>query len=199
MVGDLLQDLVHVYVKVAVFAQAVGNRLAAHKPDQRFVNREAGIGIEHLVVALDERQNREEHDGLATRRDDDFARIDGDAEPLRDLAGNGLAQLGKPGGWAVVSPALAQSAGRCLDDVGRRREVRLADFQVDDLFAAGFQFPRADENVKGALRPQAGHAVCQSEFADTRGHDLPPGCHGSKSRVLLMGVSISLACCNVHT
>jgi hypothetical protein len=55
----------------------------------------------------------------------------------------------------AVGPGLA--AG--VDDVPRRREVGLADLQVDDALARGLERLRACEHLEGGFRTQAVEAL----------------------------------------
>ena len=60
-----------------------------------------------------------------------------DAAMGGEVVRGGLAQGGDAGSGAVVRLTIAQRLGGCLDDMGRRVEVGLADFEVDDALAGG--------------------------------------------------------------
>src|SRR5207237_1240703 len=57
------------------------------------------------------------------------------------------------------SSSLLHRADCRLDDVGGRGEIRLADLQVDDPLAFGFELARPGEDFERALGPQSGHAL----------------------------------------
>ena len=97
--------------------------------------------------------------GLAPGRDDDVARIDLEAAVAREVRGAGLAQHGQSRRGAVVRLAVGPGLAAGVDDVARRREVGLADLQVDDPPARRLQRLRAREHLEGGFRTQAVEAV----------------------------------------
>src|SRR5207249_210095 len=109
-------------------------------------------------------------DGLCARRDHHFAGVDRNAAPASRVLGDRLAQLGKPGGRAIMRPAVAQGARGRVDDVVRGGEVRLADLEVNDVAALGLELPGADEDLKRPFRAQARHALGESKFLRSHRH-----------------------------
>ena len=70
--------------------------------------------------------------GLAPGRDDDAAGVDLEPAVAREMGGAGLPQHGQARRGAVVRLAVGPGLAARVDDVARRREVGLADLQVDD-------------------------------------------------------------------
>ena len=64
-----------------------------------------------------------------------------------------------------MCPTAAQRFHAGVNDVSGRIEVGLADFQVNNIFAFGFQRPRPDQHLEGGLRPQPGHAPGQPQLS----------------------------------
>ena len=157
-VGDERGQFVHVQAEVHLLAQADGHRLGPQEADHGLVDGEAGIGIDDLILFFHQRQHGEENDGLAAGDNDHLVGGDGDVPGGGDVLGDGLAQLRQPGRGPVVGPALVQGLGGGLDHVGGGVEVGLADLQVDDVFALGFQGPRLDQHFEGGFGAQARHA-----------------------------------------
>jgi hypothetical protein len=62
-----------------------------------------------------------------------------------------------------VGGARAQRLDRGLDDMRRGREVRFADFQVDDLGAGVLEGPGASEHLERPLGAEFGHPVGELE------------------------------------
>ena len=65
-----LGQFVDIEPEIALLAQRNRHRLGAEEVDHRFVNGEAGIGIDDLVAFFHQRQHGEEDDGLAAGNDD---------------------------------------------------------------------------------------------------------------------------------
>ncbi len=76
-----------------------------------------------------------------------------------DIRGNGLAQFGQPLRGPVMRPALIQRLLAGLDDMARRVEVGLADFQVNDAVSLRFQRPRAHQDFEGGFHAYAVHPL----------------------------------------
>jgi len=57
--------------------------------------------------------------------------------------------------------AVAQASYPGLDDVGRRIEIGLADLQVNDLPALGFQGLGLSQNLERSFCAEPGHTLCQ--------------------------------------
>src|SRR4029077_7163945 len=65
---------------------------------------------------------------------------------------------------SIVRPALTQSADSGLNHIGRRVEVRLANFQMDDFLTLTFQGACLIQDFKGGFSAEPGHALSQSKF-----------------------------------
>ena len=70
------------------------------------------------------------------------------------VLGDRLAQLGQPGGGAVVRGAVVEGPLGRFADVGGRVEVRLADLEVDDLLALPLEGLGAGQHLEGGLGTQ---------------------------------------------
>ncbi len=71
------------------------------------------------------------------------------------VGGDRLAQRLDADGGRVAVMAVAQGLDRGLDDVGRRREIRLADAEVDDIAALGRKLGGARKHGEGVLLADA--------------------------------------------
>ena len=69
-------QLVDVEPEVAILAEMDRHGFAADEVNHRLVNREAGIGIDHLIALIHQRHDGEEDDGLAAGHDDDLIGVD---------------------------------------------------------------------------------------------------------------------------
>src|SRR5579862_206438 len=60
--GNFGDDGGNVGIKIMLFRKRVGYRVPSHKVDHRFVNGETRIGINDLVILLNQRQDKKKHD-----------------------------------------------------------------------------------------------------------------------------------------
>ncbi len=155
-VGDQRGEFFDVEAKIALLAQRNRNRAPADILDHRLVDGEAGIGIDDFVSLIDEGEDGMENDGLSAGNDDHFLARNRDIASAADVVGNGLAQVRQAGGGTVVSPSLVEGVDSGFDDIGRRVEVGLADFQVNDLFALFFKGAGADSELQRRFRCRGG-------------------------------------------
>ena len=94
-----------------------------------------------------------------------------------EVLGGRLAQLRDPRGRAVVRLARPQRLGCDVTDVERRREVRLADLEVDDVVTLALERLRSREDAERRLGAEALQAL---------GHAPSGGrAHGSEPRCLI--------------
>src|SRR5208282_2193276 len=142
--GNQRGELFDIEAKIALLAQWNRNRAPADILDHRLVDGEAGIRVDDFVSLIDEGEDGMENDRLAAGNDHNFLARNRDIASAANVVGNGLAQFGQAGGGAVVRPSMAESVDAGLDDIGRRVEVGLTDFEVNDLFALFFQRAGAD-------------------------------------------------------
>ena len=126
-----------------------GNRAQAER-DRRIAG-EAGIGIEDFVAGLEQRHHGEKERDLAAGRDHDVGRGDLDAAGAREVGGDFFAQRGNAGHGAVTVFAVGQRLGGRFDDRLAGMEVGLAEFQMNDGAALGFQFLGAGEDGERAF------------------------------------------------
>ena len=68
-VDQAVAQQVEIEGEAALFDQRNRHRRRAQEADHRFVNRESGIGIDHFVARLEQRQHGEEDDRLAAGHD----------------------------------------------------------------------------------------------------------------------------------
>src|SRR5262249_22026300 len=97
-----------------------------------------------------------------------------------DLSSDGLPQLGISRGRTVVRPSRMEGVNSSLNDIGRGREIGLADFQVNNIFALPLQIPSPVQNFKCGFRSQPGHPLRQPQF------ELDRACHLAKALILLL-------------
>jgi hypothetical protein len=116
-VGETVAEAVEIEGEAAFFDERDRHGLRADEVDHRFVNREAGVGVDYLVAGFEEREHREKDDGFAAGDNADVFRADADSTRLADVGGYGFAQFGEALGWAVVGPALIESLFAGFDDV----------------------------------------------------------------------------------
>ena len=140
--------------EVALLEKRQRNRGRPHPADRRLVDREAGIGIDDLVSRVAGGEDAEEEERLRTGSDENVLRADVDSAGLREVLRGRLAQLRDPRGRAVVRLAGAQRLRCDVADVERRREVRLADLEVDDVAALPFERLRSREDAERRLRAE---------------------------------------------
>src|SRR5271154_60861 len=81
-----------------------------------------------------------------------------------DIIGNGLAQLGETSGGTVMGPSFMEGVDSGLDDISGRIKVRLANFEVDDLFALLLQRAGAIQNFKGSFSTKPRHPAGETQF-----------------------------------
>src|SRR6185369_15292714 len=148
--------------------------LPAREAGQRGVDRVARVGAEDDVARVDERE-REMRDGLlgADHADGLADGMDGDAEAALHEAGGGAAKrLHADVRRVAVGPGIAAASSQRLDDVGRRRQVGIADAEIDEVapLLALFGLERVDAGEQ--VRRELTDAVSQ---LDLHGRYLPRG------------------------
>ena len=158
-VGDPVQHLAGAEGEVPLFGQFDRHRRGAGKADDRFVDREAGVGVENLGAGLAEHHQGEEHGRLAARHDQHGRRIDLDPAMAQDVRRHGLAQPGHAGRRGIAVMAVGERPRRRLDDMVRGFEIRLADAEIDNVLAPGRQRRRAGENLEGGFGAEPPGAV----------------------------------------
>ena len=154
-------EQVEIEGKPAALLERHRHGLRAEEVDHRFVDREAGIRVDDFVARLEQREHGEEDDRLAARHHRDMLRPDLDAARPRDIRRDRLAQLGKALRRAVVRPAVVQRLFGRFDDVRRRGEIGLADFQVHHAAALRFERAGLHQHIEGRFDPDATHPFCQ--------------------------------------
>ena len=129
--GNQAQHFLGVEGKARVFVKRHRHGLGAGEVDRRFIDRETGVGIEDLGPRFAEHQDGGKHGDLAAGHDQHRIGADLGLETAVQVAGHRLAQGADAGGVGIAVLPIAQRLDRRLDDVFRRREVRLADAQVE--------------------------------------------------------------------
>ena len=81
-----------------------------------------------------------------------------DAAPGQNVGGDRLAQRGDAVGRRVAVVVVGERLAAGLDDVRGRREVGLADAEIDDVAALGGQRVGARQHLEGAFGAEARHA-----------------------------------------
>ena len=157
--GDERSELVEVHAETRLFPQRHG---PGHRTDEVDLRRVGGIpriGHDHLIAGLHACEQGEEQHVLRTGDQDDLGRIDLRLQRSAHEARDRLARLIDPARGRVVRVAVLHRADCSLDDVVGGGEIRLADLQVDDPLAFGFELARPGEDFERALGPQSGHAL----------------------------------------
>ncbi len=150
---DALGDRLHVGGEAALAVQRVEHRAPAGEPHHGLVDREAGVGAQHLVARLDEREHRVEQRRLRARRDDHVLRPDGEPA-LRQRLRDRDAQLRNSGRDGVARVPVPQRPHPRLDDVRRRGRVGLADLEVRHVAPRGLEPVGCLEHEVGCFGPQ---------------------------------------------
>jgi hypothetical protein len=133
------------------------------------VGREAGIGIEDFRAGAAEQQAGEIERHLAAGHDHHLVGIDARAIAQVQVVRDGLAQGEDADRRGVAVRPVARRLGRGVEYVCRRREVRLADPQVDHRCAGGLERQRLVEDGERAFLLDGRDMRVESE------HDLSPG------------------------
>ena len=145
-----------------------GHRRPAGELDARRVGDEAGLVVDHLVADVQRRAEGGVHALGGAHRDDELrARVVAHAVALQQVLRDELAQLDHPAvGGVVRLPGLEAGDGGAGDRL-RRREVRLADGEADDVLHLGQHV----EEAANARRRHRADAVVQ-EVCRWRGPSL---------------------------
>ena len=176
--GNLFQHLAGAEGEIPLLFQRDRHRRGAGEADHRFVDREAGVGIEDLGARLAEHHEREEHGRLAARHDEHARRIDLDPAMAQDVRRHRFAQPGHAGRRGIAVMAVGERFRRRLDDMVRGFEIRLADAEIDDVAALGRQRRRAGQDLEGGFGAEPPDAVGKLRC----GHASCPRCAGARRR-----------------
>ena len=159
---DVRRDRVQIDEEAVVAAQRQEVGLAAREARQRRVDRIARVGAEHDVARVDERE-REVRDRLlrSDHADDLLLRVERQAEARLHERRGGLAEALHPDVRRVaVRRRIARRLGQRGDDVRRRRQVGIADAEIDEVLPllALLVLERVDarEQVRGQLADAVG-------------------------------------------
>ncbi len=162
--GDETAQFAHVGPELALLAQRQRHRPRAHELDHGLINGKAGIGEDHLVARIGQREHGEEDDRFAARDHHHFVGRNMHAARRGDLARDGLAQFRHSGRRVVVRVAVMQCIHGGIDDVRRRIEIGFADLQVDDVSTLPLQRPGSYQDFKRRFRTQLRHPLGQTQF-----------------------------------
>jgi hypothetical protein len=143
--------------KVARFAQMDVHGHGAVGDDLRFVNREARHRIDDFVAraVIGDRGDRVGDEGLRAGADDDLFRRDVESTPLSHVARSRRAQFVDPGRRRVAVLARANRRDRGVLDVYRRRKIRLANAERDDVASRAHEVVHLGEHDEGVLGAEA--------------------------------------------
>jgi len=150
---DPLRDRRHVRRELPRLVERVVDRPPTREADDGLVDREPGVGAQHLVPGLDHGECRAEQRRLRPGGDHDVFG-GGPHAARRQRAGDRIAQLRHPRSEGVAREAVTQRADARLHHVGRRRHVRLADLQVHDLVPRRLEASRGGEDHVGLFRTE---------------------------------------------
>src|SRR5207244_414639 len=142
-----------------------------------------GVGDDDLVALLDQREQREEQEVLASRREHDVLRPGGHTGLPAHVRRGRLADLRYPARRRVVRGASVHGTYGCVDDVLRSREVRFPYLEMDDVATLRLQPAGMCEYLESTFRTQPRHAAGEVDahaVTDIGGRS-PPGCWYSTS------------------
>ena len=135
------------------------NRSRADELHQRAIDGISRIRDDHLVARLHQRQEREQQQVLASRRQHDVLHARGHSRRACHVAGGRLPNLGDAARRGVVRRAILDRAHRRIGDVLRCGEVRLTDLQMDDLPSLCLEAARVRQHLESALGAETRHAL----------------------------------------
>ena len=164
---------VEVEVKARGRVEGDGDGGGAGDADGGAVGGKAGVGIDDLVAGLEQGEHGQKEDRFGAGGDDDLLGGEVDASAAAGVVGDGLAQGRDAGGGVVAGLAVGDGAHAGHGDVGVGVKVGLADLEVDDVAALGFEGLGAGEDDVGALGLEVGDAP-------GKGHGGPP-CAGRRN------------------
>ena len=159
-VAEQRVELVGVEAEPPLLAQRQRHRRRTGEADGRLVDREARVGVDHLVTRPGGGEDGEEEERLRTGRDENALGIDGQAARRGDRRRRGLPQHRQPGRLAVMRLARPDRRDPCLRDMLRRLEVGLADLEVDDVPPGRLERTGPREHRERALRAEAPDCLC---------------------------------------
>src|SRR5207253_2083144 len=130
--------------------------------DHRLVDWKTGIRIDHFIARFNQCEHREKDDRF-TARNHAYMLLSYSYMPSkRDVLRYRFPQFRQTLGRPVMCPALIERLFACLDYVPGRFEIRLTDFQVNDVASLRFERPRPHQYFEGRLYADARHPL--SEF-----------------------------------
>ena len=157
-IRDLGEHLLGREREAALLVERDRHRLGAAELDHRAIDRKARVRIHDLGARLAEHGDREVHRDLAAGHDHDPVGVDLDAAILRDVLGDRLAQRQDAVRRGVAVMAVGQRLLRRGDDVLRRREIRLADAEIDDVATLLGEPVRPRQHFEGTFGAEPVHA-----------------------------------------
>jgi hypothetical protein len=128
-------DLVEIRLVVVFRAEPVAERPAAQQRHDRLEARPAGLWDQDPVSRAEDDEQRLEHRGRRPGRDHDVVERGRDPVAFAELLDDRLAERAEPARERVPHPAVVHGGRGGVEDVRRRREVRLAELQVQDVCA----------------------------------------------------------------
>src|SRR6266853_3001265 len=152
---DQPSEFADVESEIHFLAQLNRHRFRANVIDHRLVDGKSRIRVDDFISFFRQREDAEEYDWLAAGNYNDFFRRYSYAARLAHVAGDRLAQFRQPGRRSVVSESLVQRVGRRFDEVGRGIEIRLTNFEMNNVASLCFQRSRFHQDLEGSLSPQA--------------------------------------------
>ena len=162
---DQRGQIIDIKAELFVFAQLQRHWLGLQEVDHRFIDREAGVWIDHLIALVNAGHHAKEHDRLGSGRDDHVIGIIlGIPTCLVDIFGNGFARVRQSRSWTIMRKTLIERILCRLNHIRRRIEVRLADFKMDDVLPLCLEGTGLDKNFKSCFGSKARNA-----FGDMHG------------------------------
>ena len=134
-------------IQPAQGVEGVANGNRAREPHHGRVDGKTRVRDEHFVARLEDGEEGVEQHRLGPRNDDDVLCTRAYAAP-RERRGNRIAQRGQAGRVHVPGVAIVQGTDGCLDYVGRRRPVRLADLEVNHVAPCLLEAARRSQHLE---------------------------------------------------
>src|SRR5205823_9486555 len=161
---DQPTQFVDIESEIQLLAQTDRDSFRANVIDHRLVDGKSRIRVDDFISFFCQREDAEEYDWLAAGNYNDFFGCYTHAARLAHVAGDRLAQFRQTGRRSVVSETLVQRVGRRFDDVARGIEIRLTNFEMNNVASLCLQRSRLHQDFECSLSPETRHAPGEAKF-----------------------------------
>ena len=143
---DLRRNLGRIGLKMVARRECKRHGNRTQSKCDRGISGKAGIGIQNFIARFEQRHHREKERELASRSDHDVRRRNRDAARASEIGSDLVAQRRNADHRAVAVFAVGQRFRRGIDHRLSGMEIRLAQFEMNDGAALGFEFLGAGED-----------------------------------------------------